>query len=91
MNRRDGRTWKGADRLVAAVAIGIATGVGWEVYEYLGDNVFHSTRIGGFEDTAYDLIFDSFGAMVAGVLLWWADVREEEAREAGFEEDRGRA
>jgi hypothetical protein len=87
MNRRDARTWRGADRLVTAVSIGIATGVGWEAYEYLGDNVFHSTRIGGFEDTAYDLIFDSFGAIVAGVLLWWADVREdEEAREGALEE-----
>jgi hypothetical protein len=86
LNRRNG-SWPANDRLVAAIAIGVAAGIGWEVYEYVGDNVFASTRIGGVADTTYDLVFDTLGAMVAGVVLWRAEVRGSggEEEKAGYE------
>ncbi|MEX2081213.1 MAG: phosphatase PAP2 family protein, partial [Dehalococcoidia bacterium] len=73
MYARGSRRWVAEDRLMAAVTIGVAVGVGWEVYEYLGDAVFHTTRIQGRWDTTNDIISDSLGAMVAGIWLWWSE------------------
>ncbi len=57
-------------RIFIAIGLGIAVGVGWEVYEYLGDVVFHTTRVQGSTDTALDLVFDTLGATAAGFLGW---------------------
>lgn len=57
-------------RIFTAISLGIAVGIGWEVYEYLGDAVFQTTRVQGSEDTAFDLAFDTLGATAAGLLGW---------------------
>lgn len=70
---RRGSTRPASERLYLAVAIGIAAGIGWEVYEHLGDRVFHTTRTQGRVDTANDLISDALGAFTLGILLWWQE------------------
>ena len=67
------------DRLMASVALGTAVGIGWEVYEFLGDRVFHSTRVQSRWDTANDLVSDFLGA--AAVALMFALVEREAAGE----------
>ena len=57
-------------RVLIAIGLGIAVGIGWEMYEYLGDVAFHTTRVQGTTDTAFDLVFDTLGATVAGFLGW---------------------
>lgn len=61
------------DRLMASVAFGTAVGVAWEVYEFLGDRVFHSTRVQGRWDTANDLLSDFLGAVTVVFMLAWAE------------------
>ena len=57
-------------RIFIAIGLGIAVGIGWEMYEYLGDVVFHTTRVQGSTDTAFDLLFDTLGATAAGLFGW---------------------
>jgi uncharacterized membrane protein YjdF len=57
-----------AEIVVIGVACGIAAGIGWEVYEYVGDHVFHSARTGGWPDTSHDILFDSLGALLIGLV-----------------------
>ena len=78
--RRTGSTRPPRDRFLLSVAIGVAAGIGWEVYEYLGDVVFQTTRSQGRWDTFNDLVSDTAGALVIAALLW----RQE--RRAGAEE-----
>jgi len=73
--RRTGSTRPPRDRFLLAVAIGVAAGIGWEVYEYLGDVVFHTTRSQGRWDTFNDLVSDTAGAFLIAVLLWWQERR----------------
>jgi hypothetical protein len=54
-----------------AAVIGITVSGIWEVYEVFGDVIFATARNGGFTDTAYDLIFDSIGAISAAIILPW--------------------
>jgi len=70
---RTGRLRRTEDRLYLAMAVAIAVGIGWEVYEYLGDQVFHTTRTQGRWDTLNDVISDSLGALAIGVLLWFQE------------------
>jgi hypothetical protein len=64
--------WQPTTIVAAAIAVGVVLGGAWEVYEYVGDNVFNSTRTGGFWDTTYDLIFDTLGALLIGAAFtWW--------------------
>ncbi|MCO5203263.1 MAG: phosphatase PAP2 family protein [Chloroflexi bacterium] len=70
---RRGSTRPAVERLYLAVAIGIAAGIAWEVYEYLGDRVFHTTRTQGRWDTFNDLVSDTLGAFTLGMLLWWQE------------------
>lgn len=73
--RRTGSSRPPRDRFLLAVAIGVAAGIGWEVYEYLGDVVFHTTRSQGRWDTLNDLVSDTAGAFLIAVLLWWQERR----------------
>ncbi len=54
---------------VAALVLAIVCGVGWEIYEYLADVVFHTGRSQGGADTIHDLISDVTGAIIAIVVL----------------------
>ncbi len=74
LHRRGGLAWPAMDRLMFSVAVGVAIGVGWEVYEYIGDRVFNSTRVNGRWDTANDIVSDTLGALSVGLLLWWTEL-----------------
>jgi hypothetical protein len=54
---------------VVALCAAIACGIGWEIYEYLADVVFHTGRSQGRADTMYDLISDTAGAIIAVAVL----------------------
>ncbi|MCL6643452.1 MAG: phosphatase PAP2 family protein [Dehalococcoidia bacterium] len=73
--RRAGSTRPPRDRFLLAVAIGVAAGVGWEVYEYLADVVFQTGRNHGRWDTFNDLVSDTAGAMAIAGLLWRQEQR----------------
>ncbi len=73
--RRTGRLQALRSRLLLALLVGSAAGVGWEVYEYLGDVVFHTTRSQGRWDTFNDLVSDTAGALALAVLLSWQERR----------------
>jgi len=50
---------------ISVVAIGLALGVVWEIFEWaIG-------IIGRPRDTAIDLLMDGAGALVAAAILWW--------------------
>jgi uncharacterized membrane protein YjdF len=66
------------DRLWFAMAAGIAVGVGWEVYETLGDRLFQTVRVGGRWDTANDIVSDTLGAVAVAVLLYRMETSREE-------------
>jgi uncharacterized membrane protein YjdF len=75
LNQQRRKSWLVQDRLLAAVAVGVAVGVGWEVWELLGDKVFQTSRIGGTWDTSNDLLSDTAGALIAGLALWRVELR----------------
>jgi uncharacterized membrane protein YjdF len=77
LDLRGKRSRSATAQLQTAMLVGIAAGVGWEIYEWVGDNVFHTSRIGGLHDTTNDLISNTLGALTAGLLLWREDVRGE--------------
>jgi hypothetical protein len=54
--------------LTLGVVLGIGAGIAWEIYEFLGDNVFNSARTGGRIDTSYDILFDTLGALLMGLI-----------------------
>jgi hypothetical protein len=80
MARRGTLSWSLSTRLLVAVGIGVLLGVAWEVYEYLGDDVFQTGRHKGAADTIYDLISDTAGALVVATLLWWRSNSADERR-----------
>lgn len=55
--------------LLLAIGVALVLNVGWEVYEYVGDALFESTRHRGHLDTAYDLGADLAGALVSAAVL----------------------
>ncbi|MEX0781166.1 MAG: phosphatase PAP2 family protein [Dehalococcoidia bacterium] len=61
------------DRVLAAMCFGTAVGIGWEVYEFLGDKVFNSARVQGRWDTLNDIISDFLGALMVVVILAWLE------------------
>ncbi len=72
-SRRRAREWSANALLTWAVTVGVATGVGWEVWEVIGDYVFNTSRTGGMWDTSNDLVMDTAGALTAGFLLWYSE------------------
>jgi hypothetical protein len=75
------------DRLLLSITVGVAIGIGWEVYEFVGDRLFDSTRVNGRWDTANDIVSDAAGAVIVGLLLWWWEVRRADTA-AVFERER---
>lgn len=85
LSKRGVLAWAPADRFVASVVFGVILGIGWEAYEYLGDVVFHTTRVNSRLDTINDLVFDTMGALLIALLMMRAEQadREQEAAIAG--------
>jgi hypothetical protein len=72
MRRKGTLSWSIQRAMSVAVVLAITLALGWEGYEYLGDKVFNTGRHDGAEDTIYDVISDTAGAIVAASLLvWW--------------------
>jgi hypothetical protein len=69
--------WTPNERMAAAIIIGIAVGVAWEVYEYLGDKVFNTARVNSSWDTINDLISDTLGAVVIAVSMWYVEITRQ--------------
>jgi uncharacterized membrane protein YjdF len=58
---------------LTALALGMAIGAGWEVVEWLLDQVTDVGRVGSADDTATDLISDTLGsALSAFILVLWS-------------------
>lgn len=54
---------------LTVLALGMAIGAGWEVVEWLLDQVTHVGRVGGADDTATDLISDTLGSALSALIL----------------------
>src|SRR5438067_1042757 len=54
---------------VVTLAVGLAIGALWEIFEWSSDHVFGSRLVHGENDTAGDLVADGCGALVGGALL----------------------
>ncbi len=55
-----------------AFAFAISFGVFWEIFEYSMDAVFGTNmQKSGLQDTMWDLIVNSMGALVISILGWW--------------------
>ena len=72
-SKRRGKEWSANAVLKWALMFGVATGVGWELWEVIGDKVFNTSRIGGVWDTSNDLVMDTAGALIAGFILWFSE------------------
>ena len=58
---------------LTVMALGMAIGAGWEVVEWLLDQVTDVGRVGSADDTATDLISDTLGsALSALILVLWS-------------------
>ncbi len=58
---------------LTVLALGMAIGAGWEVIEWLLDQVTDVGRVGSADDTATDLISDTLGsALSAFILVLWS-------------------
>jgi hypothetical protein len=63
-------------RFFVATMIPVALGASWELYEYLGDSVFHTGRNAGELDTVYDLISDTTGALLTCLTMWRHELKQ---------------
>lgn len=54
---------------LTAMALGMAIGAGWEVVEWLLDQVTNVGRVGSADDTATDLISDTLGSAGSALIL----------------------
>lgn len=70
-SRRGSISWSPRRMLIVAAVVAIGMGAMWELYEYVGDKLLDTGRHAGAEDTIYDLISDSVGAIVAAAVLYW--------------------
>ncbi len=73
-----------------SVGVGVAIGIGWEIYELLGDKVFHTARVYGPWDTSYDVLSDAMGALTVAVLLWARELQSAPRRRTRSAEGAGR-
>jgi uncharacterized membrane protein YjdF len=63
---------QGHDRIgffLTVMALGMAIGAGWEVIEWLLDQLSDVGRVGGASDTATDLISDTLGSAGSALIL----------------------
>ncbi|KQR61837.1 hypothetical protein [Frigoribacterium sp. Leaf172] len=58
-----------AGLIVSTVAVGLATGVLWEIGEWWGHNIVDDAIYVGYDDTLGDLVSGGAGALVAGLAL----------------------
>lgn len=54
--------------VLVAMSVGVAIGAWWEVAEWTYDRIVEGDVIKGKRDTILDLIWDSIGALVAGIV-----------------------
>jgi uncharacterized membrane protein YjdF len=73
LNTRARASQSPTGRLWLSVMLGVAIGVGWEIYELLGDKMFHTARVYGPWDTLSDIVSDAMGALSVALLLWLAE------------------
>ncbi|MCA9859546.1 MAG: hypothetical protein KC438_07485, partial [Thermomicrobiales bacterium] len=71
MCRKGTISWAPSKLLMVAVALALTGGIAWEIYEYVGDKLLDTGRHNGAEDTIYDLISDTVGAVTAASFLYW--------------------
>ncbi len=57
--------------VVIIAALGIALGALWEVTEWLAGKILAAQVVKGLDDTIIDLIMDTTGAVLAGLLSRW--------------------
>lgn len=71
--------------LTLCVAAGMGFGAANEVVEFLATILLPETNVGGYENTGWDLVANSVGALIAAVLirLWPVRVTDENDRRAG--------
>jgi len=67
-------------RLVLAVLLGVAFGMAWEVYEFVGDDIFNTARWRGPWDTANDMLSNTLGALTVATVLWFGETRRPSTR-----------
>jgi hypothetical protein len=63
----------------------VAAGISWEIYEWVGDHVFHTLRVQSPRDTAVDLISDTLGALTAVLVVQWARASRVRRKPAAIE------
>jgi len=63
-------------RLLIAITLAISLGFGafYEIFELFGVTVLDNQGVGDYLNNALDLVFDFFGAFVAGIVVWFRDV-----------------
>jgi uncharacterized membrane protein YjdF len=67
--RRGRIDWRPSVQIAVAVAFAMCAEFTWEVYEFMGDEVFGTGRVQGAEDTRNDFFSDSAGAIVAALVF----------------------
>lgn len=72
---RRGLAWSAKAVWLVAVMMGLAMGVGVELYEYLGKAVFQTIDQGGYENTMRDLHYNILGATIGGAIAANVDRR----------------
>jgi PAP2 superfamily len=76
LNLRGRINWSPSMRVFVATLLPVALGASWELYEYLGDTVFHTGRNAGELDTTYDLISDTTGALLICLIMWRRELKQ---------------
>ena len=72
---RRGLAWNKRSLWLLSVVAGLASGVGVELYEYLGKTAFQTIDQGGYSNTMLDLVFNILGACAGGALAVTVDRR----------------
>jgi hypothetical protein len=72
---RRGLAWSASAVWLVAFMMGLAMGVGVELYEYLGKSVFQTIDQGGYVNTMRDLHFNILGGSIGGAIAATVDRR----------------